>query len=96
MKQSTIRVYDPTAAPRVSGAGLTPRPTTLNGVTIGVLDNGKANAGLLMTSVAQLMQERYGVAAVLVRRKPVAGPASAEVIADLKRECAAVLVGSAD
>ena len=68
----------------------------LRGKTIGVLDNGKANAGLLMTAVADLLKQQYGAAEVIVRKKPVAGPASPQVIADFKKEAAAVLVGSAD
>ncbi len=96
MSDGTITVYDPTAQPRASGASLATRPEDLRGKTIGILDNGKANAGLLMGTVAELLQQRLGVGGVIVRRKPVAGPASPQVIADLKKEAAAVLVGSAD
>ena len=96
MSDGTITVYDPTAQPRASGAALAARPDELRGKTIGILDNGKANAGLLMGNVAELLKQRLGVANVIVRRKPVAGPASPQVIADLKKEAAAVLVGSAD
>jgi hypothetical protein len=96
MEQGTIRVYDPTAEPRASGFRPANRKPTLHGATIGVLDNGKANAGMLMTAVTDLLKEQFGVAEIIVRRKPVAGPASPQVIADLKERCAGVLVGSAD
>ncbi len=96
LAQELMTVYDPTAQPRQSGAALAERTKDLRGKTIGVLDNGKANAGLLMTTVAGLLKDRYGAAGVIVRKKPVAGPASPQVIKELKEQCAAVLVGSAD
>jgi hypothetical protein len=96
LAQEMVTVYDPTAEPRKSGAALAARTDDLRGKTIGVLDNGKANAGLLMTAVAGILKERYGAAEVIVRKKPVAGPASPQVIKELKEQCAAVLVGSAD
>ncbi len=96
MTDGMITVYDPTATPRASGASLAARPSALAGKTVGILDNGKANAGMLMAAVTDLLKQQYGVANVIVRTKPVAGPASPQVIADFKQECAAVLVGSAD
>jgi len=96
MADDTLIVYDPTASPRIIGAELAARPDALAGRTVGILDNGKANAGLLMGAVVDLLRERHGVADVIVRKKPVAGPAPARAVEDLVRECAAVLVGSAD
>jgi hypothetical protein len=91
-----VRVYDPTAPSSLRQSALAPRPARLNGTVAGILDNGKANAGLLMAAVVDEMKARYGVRDVIVRKKPVAGPASPQVIADLKANCDFVLVGSAD
>jgi hypothetical protein len=91
-----MRVYDPTAPSSVRGMRLAPRPETLRGTVAGILDNGKANAGLLMAAVVEELKTRHGVRAVVVRKKPVAGPAAPQVIADLKAQCDFVLVGSAD
>ncbi len=96
MTEAMITVYDPTAPPKATGASLAARPMELAGKTIAILDNGKANAGLLMGAVADLLKQHHGVRDVIVRKKPVAGPASAQVIADLKSQASAVLVGSAD
>ena len=90
-----IRLYDPTAEPRTVVAQLAPRLTSLAGKRIGILDNGKANAGTLMLAVTKILQERYGVGEVVKRDKPVAGPPSAEALDALAR-CDFVLVGSAD
>ena len=93
---ATIKVYDPTAVSSVRGGTLAPRLTDLRGRVVGVLDNGKANAGVLMTAIADELKSRHGVRDVVVRTKPVAGPASPETVRVLKEQTDFVLVGSAD
>jgi hypothetical protein len=95
MSADGIRLYNPTAQPRVFTAALAPRLSTLAGKRIGILDNGKANAGTLMLAVTKILQERYGAGELVKRDKPVAGPPSAEVLAALS-QCDLTLVGSAD
>ena len=95
MTASGIRLYDPTAEPRAVAATLAPRLAGLAGTRAGILDNGKANAGTLMLAVTRILQERHGVAAVVKRDKPVAGPPAPEILAALE-ECDFALVGSAD
>jgi hypothetical protein len=95
MSDRTVVLYDPTAEPRVLAAGLAPRLAGLEGKRAGILDNGKANAGTLMLAVVQHLRERYGVGEVVKREKPIAGPPSPSIVADLAT-CDFVLVGSAD
>jgi hypothetical protein len=95
MSADGIRLYDPTAQPRTIVAQLAPRLTSLAGKRIGILDNSKANAGVLMLAVANILKERYGVGEIVKRDKPVAGPPSPEALAALA-ECDLALVGSAD
>jgi hypothetical protein len=90
-----IRLYDPTAEPRAVAAQLAARLPSLAGKRIGILDNGKANAGTLMLAVARTLQERYGAGEIVKREKPVAGPPSPEVLEALSH-CDLALVGSAD
>jgi hypothetical protein len=91
----SIRLYDPTAEPRAVAARLAPRLTTLQGKRIGILDNGKANADVLMLAMARILQERHGAGAIVKREKPVAGPPRPEVLEALA-QCDLALVGSAD
>lgn len=93
---ASTRVYDPTAPSSATDGALAPRRGELRGAVAGILDNGKANAGLLMGAIVDELKARHGVRDVIVRKKPVAGPASPQVIADLKAGCDFVLVGSAD
>jgi hypothetical protein len=90
-----MKLYDPTAEPRAISAQLASRLTTLQGKRVGILDNGKANAGTLMLAVAKVLQERYGVGEIIKREKPVAGPPRPEVL-DALAHCDLALVGSAD
>lgn len=91
----TIRLYDPTAQPRAVDARLAPRLTSLAGKRVGILDNGKANAGTLMLAVAKVLQDRYGAGDIVKRNKPVAGPPAPEIL-DALAHCDLALVGSAD
>jgi hypothetical protein len=90
-----IRLYDPTAEPRAIAATLAARVPSLAGKRIGILDNGKANAGTLMLAVARTLQERHGAGEIVKREKPVAGPPSPDVL-DALAACDVALVGSAD
>jgi predicted GTPase len=93
---ATIRVYDPTAESSVRGSQLAPRLPDLEGRVVGILDNGKANAGVLMRAIADHLRRHYGLRDVVVRTKPVAGPASPETIRVFKEQADFVLAGSAD
>src|SRR5947209_2773588 len=87
-----IRLYDPTAEPRAVAAKLAPRLAGLQGKRIGILDNGKANAGTLMLAVARRLQESHGAGEIVKREKPVAGPPSPEALEALA-QCDLTLVG---
>jgi hypothetical protein len=95
MSDRPITLYDPTAEPRIVATTLAPRLASLAGTRVGILDNSKANAGTLMLAVAERLKERYGVADVVKREKPVAGPPKPEVL-DALAQCDFALVGSAD
>ncbi|HEV8615653.1 MAG TPA: hypothetical protein VGU22_09165 [Methylomirabilota bacterium] len=95
MTPPSIRLYDPTAEPRAVAAQLAPRLSSLGGKRIGILDNGKANAGTLMLAVAKILQERHGAGEIVKRDKGVAGPPSPEILEALSK-CDLALVGSSD
>jgi hypothetical protein len=95
MTTEGIKLYDPTAPARIVAVPLAPRLASLAGKRIGILDNGKANAGTLMLAVAAHLQQRHGAGEIVKRNKPVAGPPKPEVV-DALAECDLALVGSAD
>ena len=46
-----------------------PRPADLAGKVLGLLDNRKEQADIILQTVADALRERYGVARVVVRHK---------------------------
>jgi len=71
------------------------RPSTLRGCRIGVLDNSKPNAGVLLDRLAELLVERHGAASIVRWRKP-GSSRPATMIDEVAREADVVLTGSGD
>jgi hypothetical protein len=92
----TIHVLRPDGAVVQPGHHLAPGRSVLAGARIGVLDNLKPNAGLLMTTVASQLAARAGSPAPIVVTKGAAGPAPDEHYARLRQEVDLVITGSAD
>jgi hypothetical protein len=50
---------------------LAARPADLKGLKIGLLENGKQNARLLLEDVAAVLREHYGAGEATLRRKEI-------------------------
>ena len=87
----SIRVFDPTAE---DAAAITPgaaRLPSLEGRTIGLLDNSKFRVRELLDHVEAILRARFGVAQVLRFRKPDASrPAPPEILAHMQ-QCEAII-----
>jgi hypothetical protein len=92
----SMRVFDPTFE-EVTAATTSPvRLRSLEGRTVGLLDNGKIRVRELLDHVDEMLRSHYGVAQVRRFKKPDASrPAPPEVIADMK-PCAAVISAVGD
>ena len=92
-----IQVLDPVGVVATEATAVPPLPREWAGRTIGFLDNTKSNFDRLTATIGDLLRERYGVTAVVHRRKANAStPAAPEVIAELSKTCDVVFAGSAD
>jgi hypothetical protein len=93
-------VYAPDGAVGPAPVARTAPLAVLNGLRIGVLDNGKPNARVLLERVGDRLAARTGAALVLVTDKGpganAATPCTDGVMARLVDECDVVLTGSAD
>ena len=92
-------VLSPEGKAKSSAAKIAPvaRFTSLRGKIIGVLDNSKPNADKLAERLAALLQERYGVAKVITRRKLTAQQgAPKQYIEELAAQTDFVLAGLGD
>jgi hypothetical protein len=96
MNASTIRVYNPTAPendPQQARRGL----ESLAGKVVGFIDNAKPNFHYLVDDLAHLLTEKYGISAIVKRRKISAGiPAPDAMMKEIVEQCDAVIAGSGD
>lgn len=90
-----MEVLNPTRSTPAPAKSLARRPPTLRGCRIGVLDNSKPNADVLLGRVAELLVERHGASSVARWRKPGASR-PATVIDEIARASDLVLTGSGD
>jgi hypothetical protein len=87
---------DPTEAGNAAKIHPAPRPMDLVGKVVGLLDNTKEQADVILETVAEVLRERYGVARVIIRRKQYySRPAAAAMMDELAQEVqvAAAAVG---
>jgi len=92
----SIRVFDPTAEDATATTTGTRRLVSLEGRTVGLLDNGKFHVRELLDHVEAILLSQYGVAQVLRFRKPDASrPAPQAVMVDMQR-CEAIISAVGD
>jgi hypothetical protein len=90
-------VYDPTAPSSTERRAQRHPLDGLAGKVIGFIDNTKPNFNHLVDELGELLVSRYGVKAVVKRRKTNSGSAaSGEIIHDIVDQCDAVVTGSGD
>jgi hypothetical protein len=95
-----VEIYAPDGTIGRPLLSLAPSPGVLTGLRIGVLDNGKPNARLLMERLGEQLAIRTGAQLSLVTDKGpghnAATPCSAPVLDRIVEEVDLVLTGSAD
>ena len=92
-----IRVLSPIGVVKAERVTVPALPTDWAGRTIGFIDNTKPNFDRLAMELGELLRERYGVQAVVHRRKANAStPAAPEILAELAKHCDVVFAGSGD
>ncbi len=92
----SIRVLDPTAEESGAQTASTDRLVSLQGRTVGLLDNGKIRVDELLNHIEEILRAQHGVAQVLRFKKPDASrPVPAEVVAEMK-PCDAIISAVGD
>lgn len=90
-------VFDPTDGPAAKAFTPAPRPASLSGKVVGILDNGKSKSDLLLREVQELLRSEAGVADfVMVRKASAYRPALDAELDDLARRVHAVVTGIGD
>jgi hypothetical protein len=94
---ATITVLNPVGERRQATLAVPPLPSDLRGLTVGFVDNTKHNFDLLVQEMGAILKDRFGVKAVVYRRKANASTAASdEIIEGLAKDCDLVFAGSGD
>jgi hypothetical protein len=92
-----VTVLHPAAEDVPEPQCLAPRLSSLQGRTVGLIDNHKRNANVYLETLGQLLQERYGVSHVVTYRKISQSlPTPDAVLDQLASECDAIIHAVAD
>jgi hypothetical protein len=91
-----MKVYTPDGRVGAPTPVLAPALAVLTGCRIGILDNTKPNAGLLLGRIGSRLAERTGAQVAAVETKNAALAAPDQVMGRLTEEVELVLTGSAD
>jgi hypothetical protein len=91
-------LLDPTgASDRSTDTSLASRPQGLRGLSVGLLDNTKPNASVLLLAVGRELKERYGVKEVRMFTKGYFGtPVEESVVQQILRNCDFAVAGIGD
>jgi hypothetical protein len=98
-----VLIYRPDGDLAEDAAALAPAVATLAGLRIAVLDNGKPNAGLVMTRAAETLASHTGATVSLVTKKGPQGrsanaavPCAPDIFERVINEADIVITGAAD
>jgi hypothetical protein len=64
-----VKLFDPTSRPVERAVDLAPRPASLAGLRLGLVDNTKFNSDTLLLKLAERLNRRHGVRVTVTRRK---------------------------
>ena len=62
-------LFDPTAAPVGRDLAIAPRPTSLDGLRIGLVENTKFNSDKILLRLAERLGRRHGMTVAGMKRK---------------------------
>ena len=93
----TIRVFDPTSRNAEHEMRLAPRPSSLRGLRIGLVENTKYNSSALLLRIAAILEKEHGVKSHILRSKRTAGtPVDEKTIEEFKTDVDAAIAGVGD
>ncbi len=96
-QQKEYVLVNPTTKPIVAPFDGAPRLTSLAGTRLGVIDDSKRNADVLLEELVELLRTRYEISEVKWHRKPSASrPADPAAIKDLVENCESVIIAIGD
>jgi hypothetical protein len=92
-----LELYDPTTGPEEQPITYVPRPDSLRGKRVGLVENTKFNSDRLLLKIGKILQEEYGAGEVRIwRKKNPSVPAHEEILEELARASDVMVAGIGD
>ncbi|MBI4319945.1 MAG: hypothetical protein HY675_15760 [Chloroflexi bacterium] len=92
---SSLRLLSPVGISQLRDVALAPGRRDLKGLRLGILDNGKPNADVVLDQAATYLEEKFGLIRSVTRRKTNAALAT-EFIDEFAEQCDVAVVGVGD
>jgi hypothetical protein len=90
-------VLEPVDEPVKTGFALALRPDTLDGKSVGIIDNGKRNSDYVLKKLLERLREKFAVSETVMVKKPSASHGiSDEAARDLAGKVQGVIAGIGD
>ena len=92
-----FEILDPTVEPRRQPLTYVPRPDSLKGKRIGLVENTKYNSDKLLLRIGDILKQEYGAAETRMWRKHNSGvPAHKEILDEARGTVDVVVAGIGD
>jgi hypothetical protein len=92
-----MELLDPTTESVTQPMTYVPRPASLEGKRVGLIENTKHNSDRLLGKIGDILKAEYGVAETRMLRKYNASvPAHEEIIAEVRATCDVMVAGIGD
>jgi hypothetical protein len=92
-----MEILDPTTEAATQTIAWAPRPASLRGKRVALIENTKFNSDNLLVRIGNILKEEYGVAECRMYRKHNASvPAHPEIIAEIETSADLVVAGIGD
>jgi hypothetical protein len=92
-----VTLLDPTVQALPDSTSMAPRPQSLEGITLGLLANGKRNSDEMLRNVCSLLQDIYQFKEVVeLNKRDVSRPAPQPIIDELVDKCDVVITAIGD
>ena len=97
MAQSEHILVNPVTQPIVAPFDVAPRLASLAGTRLGIIDDSKRNADVLLEELAEILRTRYEITEVKWHRKPSASrPADPTALKELTEQVDSVIIAIGD
>lgn len=94
---ANIQVFDPTTEAKEQAIAFAPRPESLRGLRLGLVENTKYNSDTLLLKIAAILESEYGASShILTHKHNSSVPAHQEIIDAIKANCDVVIAGVGD